>query len=214
MQQFCKGTTLEDLLTRAYNVQMVKLKPSAAFELHVSWLLGMFGLSTVILGNYEHILAPDTPVQRASVDILAASQQNRLSDAYAVLLNGLWGFGLNRGAINHLSSVTARARQKNKNHGLVGLVDPIIGEDASWWSVASNIRNESQHVDATTILIIPYGRGATDPPYLDSRLFPRANMLSRRLDNFCPWLKDQAFQVVEDMSRVFAAAPISIKNAT
>jgi hypothetical protein len=59
-------------------VQTAKLKPSAAFELHVSWLLGMFGLSIVILGNYEHILAPDTPVQRASVDILAASQRSKL----------------------------------------------------------------------------------------------------------------------------------------
>jgi hypothetical protein len=136
-----------------------------------------------------------------------ASCTKNISDVYAVLLNGLWGFGLNRGAIN-LSSVTARARQKNKNHGVVALVDPIIGDDASWWWVASNIRNESQHVDATSTLIIPYGRGATDPPYLDSRLFPRANMLSRRLDNFCPWLKDQAFQFVEDMSRVFAAAPV------
>lgn len=135
-----------------------------------------------------------------------ASCAKNVSDVYAVLLNRLWGFGLNRGAIN-LSGVTARARQKNKNHGLVGLVDPIIGDDASWWSVASNIRNESQHVDATSILIIPYGRGATDPPYLDSRLFPRANMLSRRLDNFCPWLKNQGFQFVEDMSQVLAAAP-------
>ena len=136
-----------------------------------------------------------------------ASCAKNISDVYAVLLNGLWGFGLSRGAIN-LSSVTAPARQKTKNHGVVALVDPIIGDDASWWSVASNIRNESQHVDATSILIIPYGRGAADPPYLDSRLFPRANMLSRRLDNFCPWLKNQAFQFVEDLSRVFAAAPV------
>ena len=108
----------------------------------------------------------------------------------------------------NLWSVTARARQKSRNHALVALVDPIIGDDASWLSVASNIRNESQHVDATTILIIPYGRGAADPPYLDGRLFPRANMLSRRLDNFCPWLKDQAFQFVEDVSRVLAGAPV------
>jgi len=136
-----------------------------------------------------------------------ASCTKNMSDVYAVLLNRLWGFGLNRGAINQ-SSVTARARQKNKNQGVVALVDPIIGDDASWWSVASNIRNESQHVDATSILVIPSGRGATGPPYLDSRLFPRANMLSRRLDNFCPWLKDQAFQFVEDMSRIFAAAPV------
>ena len=136
-----------------------------------------------------------------------ASCTKNMSDVYAVMLNRLWGFGLSRGGMN-LSGVTARARQKNRNHGVVALVDPIIGDDASWWSVASNIRNESQHVDATSILIIPYGRGTTDPPYLDSRLFPRANMLSRRLDNFCPWLKDQAGQFVEDMSRVFAAAPV------
>jgi len=80
VQQFCKSksATLDELLTRAYNVQTVKLTQSPAFELHVSWLLGMFGLSTVILGNYERILAPDTPVQRASVDILAASQRSKL----------------------------------------------------------------------------------------------------------------------------------------
>lgn len=87
VQQFCKGTTLDDLLTRAYNVQTAKLKPSAAFELHVSWLLGMFGLSTVVLGNYERILAPDTPVQRASVDILAASQRSKLLLLVSCTLN-------------------------------------------------------------------------------------------------------------------------------
>jgi hypothetical protein len=78
VQEFCKGRTLDELLARAYNVQTAKLRPSAAFELHVSWLLGMFGLSTVILGNYERILAPDTPVERASVDILAAGQRSKL----------------------------------------------------------------------------------------------------------------------------------------
>jgi hypothetical protein len=87
VQQFCKGTTLDDLLTRAYNVQTAKLKPSAAFELHVSWLLGMFGLSTVVLGNYERILALDTPVQRASVDILAASQRSKLLLLVSCTLN-------------------------------------------------------------------------------------------------------------------------------
>lgn len=136
-----------------------------------------------------------------------ASCTKNLSDVYAVSLNVLWGFGLNRGAIN-LPSVTGRTRKRNAHHAVVALVDPIIGNDASWSSVASNIRNDSQHVDATSILTVPVGRGATDPPYLDSRLFPRAIMLSRRLDNFCPWLKDQAFQFVEDMSCVFAAAPI------
>jgi hypothetical protein len=87
IQQFCKGTTLVDLLTRAYNTQPLKTKPSAVFELHVSWLLGMFGLSTVVLGEYESLLAPDTPVQRASVDILAANQQKKLLLIVSCTLN-------------------------------------------------------------------------------------------------------------------------------
>jgi hypothetical protein len=135
-----------------------------------------------------------------------ASCAKNISDVYAILLNGLWGFGLSRGAIN-LRSVNALARRKNSGHAVVTLVEPIIGDDASWWWVASNIRNESQHVDATTILTIPVGR-ATDPPYLDGRLFPRANMLTRRLDNLCPWLKNQAFQFVEDTSAAIAATPV------
>jgi hypothetical protein len=87
VRQFCKGTTLDDLLTRAYNVQAAKLKPSAAFELHVSWLLGMFGLSTVVLGEYESLLAPGTPVQRASIDLLATDQRSRLLLIVACTLN-------------------------------------------------------------------------------------------------------------------------------
>jgi hypothetical protein len=87
VREFCRGTTLDDLLARAYNVQPAKLKPSAAFELHVSWLLGMFHLSTVILGEYERILAPDTPVQRASIDILAAHQRVKLLLIVSCTLN-------------------------------------------------------------------------------------------------------------------------------
>ena len=136
-----------------------------------------------------------------------ASCAKNLSDVYAVLLNGLWGFNFSYGSLN-LRNVNGRARRQNAQHYVVTLDDPNIGTDVSWWSVASNKRNNSQHVDATSILIIPVGRGATDPPYLDGRLYPRANMLTRRLDNLCPWLKDQAFQFVEDMSRVFAAAPV------
>ena len=78
LQHFCRGAKLDDLLVRAYNEQPKKLKQSAAFELHVSWLLSMFSLSPIVLGEYEHILAPDSPVRRASVDILAASQERRL----------------------------------------------------------------------------------------------------------------------------------------
>jgi hypothetical protein len=78
LQYFCRGAKLDDLLVRAYNEQPKKLKQSAAFELHISWLLSMFGLSPVVLGEYEHILAPDSQVRRASVDILVASQERKL----------------------------------------------------------------------------------------------------------------------------------------
>jgi hypothetical protein len=135
-----------------------------------------------------------------------ASCAKNLSDVYAVLLNGLWGFSFSYGSVK-LRNVNGRARTQNAHHRVVTLVDPIIGTDDSWWSVASNIRNNSQHVDATSILTLPVGRGATDPPYLDGRLYPRANMLTRRLDNLCPWLKDQAFQFVEDLSGAIAANP-------
>jgi hypothetical protein len=135
-----------------------------------------------------------------------ASCAKNLSDVYAAMLNQLWGLGLSGAAIN-LRNVIGRVRRRNARHGTVALVDPIVGNDASWWWVASNIRNDSQHQDATSILTTPLGRGATDPPYLDSRLFPRANMLARRLDQFCPWLKDQAFQFVEDMSQALSSAP-------
>ena len=129
-----------------------------------------------------------------------------LSDVYSVLLNDLWMLGLSGAAIN-LRNVGTRVRQRNAQHGVIGLVDPILGNDASWWWAASNIRNDSQHLDATSILTIPVGRGSTDPPYLDSRLFPRANMFARRVDQFCPWIKDQAFQFVESISQILANSP-------
>src|SRR5262249_36228033 len=87
VQHFCRGKTLQQLRSDAFNVPSKKLKTSAAFELHVSWILGMFGLSTVVLGDYEHILASDTKLQRASIDILAANQRSRLLLLVSCTLN-------------------------------------------------------------------------------------------------------------------------------
>jgi hypothetical protein len=130
-----------------------------------------------------------------------------LGDVFAVLLNDLWQLGL-RGAGVNLGSVNNAARHRNQGHPIVTLLDPIFSAQASWLNVASNIRNKSQHRDATTILVIPVGRNATEAPYVDSALYPGANTLSRRLDHFCPWLKDQAFQFVEDLSRVLSGSPV------
>jgi hypothetical protein len=78
VQPFLKETSLDDLLVRAYDEKPPKLNEGAGFELHVAWLLGLFGFSTILLGNYEHIIAPHSKVRRSSVDILAASQRNKL----------------------------------------------------------------------------------------------------------------------------------------
>jgi len=74
---FCPESELRLLLGSPHKKKSKRLKPEAAFELHVAWLLGFFGLATAVLGEYEHIVAPETKVRRGSVDILAASQRHR-----------------------------------------------------------------------------------------------------------------------------------------
>ena len=74
---FCPEPELTLLLGSPHKKKSKKLKPEAAFELHIAWLLGCFGLSTAVLGEYEHIVAPETKVRRGSVDILAASQRHK-----------------------------------------------------------------------------------------------------------------------------------------
>jgi hypothetical protein len=74
---FCPEAELKLLLGSPHTKKSKKLQPEAAFELHVAWLLGCFGLSTTVLGEYEHIVASETKVRRGSVDILAASQRHK-----------------------------------------------------------------------------------------------------------------------------------------
>lgn len=74
---FCPESELTLLLGSPHKKKPKKLKPDAAFELHIAWLLGCCGLSTAVLGEYEHIVAPETKVRRGSVDILAASQRHK-----------------------------------------------------------------------------------------------------------------------------------------
>ncbi len=87
LRRFCSDEELEKILTDAANTKAPRLNESAAFELHVSWLLALFGFSTVVLRRYEHIVAPQTKVQKASVDILAARQRGELLLLVACTLN-------------------------------------------------------------------------------------------------------------------------------
>ena len=86
LRLFCGDEKLDDLLIRAYDAKPPKLNEGAAFELHVSWLLGLLGLSTIMLGHLEHIVAPHTKVRRATVDLIAASQRGKLLLAVACTL--------------------------------------------------------------------------------------------------------------------------------
>jgi hypothetical protein len=62
---------LEGLLTKPHEVKARRLAQGAAFELHVAWLLALYGFSTIVLGEYEHLFAEGTSVERGSVDVLA-----------------------------------------------------------------------------------------------------------------------------------------------
>jgi hypothetical protein len=69
---FCSEQELSRLLVQPYERKSATLKTSAAFELHVCWLLSLCGLSTILLGEYEHVFATQTNIPRGSIDVLAA----------------------------------------------------------------------------------------------------------------------------------------------
>ncbi len=75
---FCPEQELARLLVQPHERKSVTLKTSAAFELHVCWLLSLCGLSTILLGEYEHLFAAQTNIPRGSVDILAARMHGNL----------------------------------------------------------------------------------------------------------------------------------------
>ncbi len=72
LKHFCPVATLDQLVVSPHSRKSVTFKTSAAFEVHVAWLLGLCGLSTIVLGEYEHLIAPETNIPRGSVDILAS----------------------------------------------------------------------------------------------------------------------------------------------
>jgi hypothetical protein len=73
IKKFCPESEMQALLVRPYAQKGRKLKESAAYELHVSWLLSIYGFSPVILGEYEQIVDEGTKVRRTSVDIIAGT---------------------------------------------------------------------------------------------------------------------------------------------
>ena len=74
LQFFCKTAEFENSLVRPFDKRGPRLKESAVFELRVAWLMGLLGLSTIVLGEYENIVAHNTGVRRGTADLLAATQ--------------------------------------------------------------------------------------------------------------------------------------------
>jgi hypothetical protein len=138
----------------------------------------------------------------STVEHLVSSAKN-VTDVYAVLLNELWQLNL-RGNNRNLERVANEARQRNNAHPLLPVADALRPQD-TWFTVANNVRNACQHRDSTGILISRVGRNAA--PCIDRDLCPSKNDLDRSLNNFCPWLADQAYQFIEAAGAALSANP-------
>lgn len=86
LRVFCTDAQMLDLLTRPHEVPPKRLGQGAAFELHVGRFLSLLGFSTIILGEYEDIVAK-TKVKRGTLDILAAHFPRKLLLVVACTIN-------------------------------------------------------------------------------------------------------------------------------
>jgi len=98
-----RPTTRDVLVVNPISKKSATLKTSAAFELHVAWLLGLCGLSTIVLGDYEHLFDPETNIPRGSVDVLAGkgrSDEGLILSAGSVVRSSTTGsFGVCSGIL-------------------------------------------------------------------------------------------------------------------
>lgn len=78
LSKFCAPVQLQSLLARPHSVPPTKTKPQTEFEQHVAWLLGCYGFSTIVLGPYEDLMAENTRIKRASLDLLAYHSGRKL----------------------------------------------------------------------------------------------------------------------------------------
>lgn len=87
LRVFCNEAELESLLVDPHNTKPRKLGIAPGFELHVAWLLSLFGFSAILLGDYERLVAPETKAERGSLDILAAHQGRKVLLVVACTMN-------------------------------------------------------------------------------------------------------------------------------
>lgn len=82
LKLFCSSAELEKLLTSPHEAQgpdekkkKKPLDPAAAFEVRVTWILSLFGFSTILLSDHEVLRPPGMKYEQGSVDILAYSKE-------------------------------------------------------------------------------------------------------------------------------------------
>jgi hypothetical protein len=134
LHPFCSAADLGGLLVAAHSKPPAKTKVSAAFELHVAWLLGLFGFSTIVLGDYEQVVSPATGVRRASVDILAASQSENALLLVGCTLNepGPKDFS----TLRYAREIVAREAFEGKSVRIVPVVFTAAMDDRSYDRIA------------------------------------------------------------------------------
>ena len=143
--------------------------------------------NTFLLSTFEHLV----------------SSAKNVTDVYAVLLNELWQLNL-RGNNRNLERVAREARLRNNVHPFLPVADALKPQ-GTWFSVANDVRNACQHRDSTGILITRVGRNVA--PCIDKDLCPAKSELDRSLNNFCPWLADQAYRFIEAAGAALSANP-------
>ena len=87
LMKFCSPDKLHSLVVRPHSVPPQKTKPQQEFEQHVAWVLGCYGFATIVLGAHEDLVAEQTKVKRASLDLLAYHPIRKLALLSACTLN-------------------------------------------------------------------------------------------------------------------------------
>jgi hypothetical protein len=151
-----------------------------------------------------HLNARDA---RAFVVILVehlASNAKNVTDVLAGLLNDLWSLRLSAPQTN-LENVYKVILQRNSSHPLAALFAPLVTGRTSWLAVSREVRNQSQHRDATQILKSDFGRACA--PYLSRDLLPTIDESERSLEVFCPRPVNRVYQFMEEASSALCALP-------
>jgi hypothetical protein len=137
------------------------------------------------------------------VEYVASSAKN-ITDVLASLLNDLWTLQLSVPQTN-LGNAYRAIRKRNSAHPLVTVCAPLVTGGTSWLAISKEVRNQSQHRDATQMLKSDLGRPIA--PYLSRDILPAIDEAERSLDVFCPKLVDRVYQFIEDVSSALCALP-------